>query len=365
MRISKLFVLLIAVMAMALATVGIAAAAPSSQEADGDNDATAQHRPERESKAFLGLATRPLTDEVREALELPEDLEGAVVMGAVPDGPADLAGMQRGDVVIHANEVDVTGPRDINAIVHELEPGDVITLRYVRDGGRHEVAIELSKPPVREERERREAPPWLKHLRHYLAAFPNTVEASITVMNAEGEVHVWDITQGAVAVVGESGLRVEMKTGEIASFELVEGSVVIKGGHRAELGDLEEGNHVVVLEIDGEVKAVVAGPLKRDRDARPTPLRDVDQTGPDARRRAVEQFQGEMKELREANKNSDARGRDRAANARQRGGDVQERIQRFQDRLHQLQQERDGETDGNESDDQNDQQGATGDAVAA
>ena len=362
MRISKLFVLLNAVMAVALTTVGIAAAAPSGQDANSDGDATAQHRPERQPKAFLGLATKPLTDHEREVLDLPADLEGAVVMGAVPDGPAAVAGMQRGDVVLKAQGEAVTGPRDINAIVHAMQPGDVITLQYVRDGARATVDIELSEPPQRDDRGDRQAPPWLKHLRHYLAAFPNTIEASITVMDAEGNVHVWEITQGIVAETTENGLTVKMKTEETASFELADGSVVIMGGHRVEITELEEEAHVVVLEIDGQVKAVVAGPIKRDREVRPS----------DQRRNNVERFQGEMRELREGFKDSDARGRDRAAKARQRGGQVQERVQRFQDRLHQLQQR--AQEDANESHDNeephdqesdDDQQGATGDAVAA
>ena len=41
--------------------------------------------------------------------------------------------------------------------------------------------------------------------------------------------------------------------------------MVIKAFHRVELERLEEGDHVAVLEIDGEVKAVVAGPFKHPR----------------------------------------------------------------------------------------------------
>jgi len=240
-----------------------------------------------------------------------------------------VAGMLRGDVVIQAQGQAVVSPHGLNAIVHEMEPGDVITLQYVRDGARVEVDIELTSPPERGDRGNRGAPPWLTHLHKYLSAFPNTVEASLTVMSADEEVHVWEITQGNVFETSETGLKVEMKTGETVAFVLVEGSVALQSRQLVEPSNLEEGAHVLVLEIDGDVKAVVADPLKHQRDVKPN----------NQRRHVIDRFLSELRQLPEGSTGSDAPGRARTPNeAREQGGHIQERVERSQQRLHEPQE---------------------------
>ena len=51
----------------------------------------------------LGLAVGDLTQDVRQQLQIPDNVQGAVVENVRPASPADDAGLQRGDVILQVN----------------------------------------------------------------------------------------------------------------------------------------------------------------------------------------------------------------------------------------------------------------------
>lgn len=65
----------------------------------------------------------------------PHVLEGSVVLnGVVPNGPAERAGLGRGDVLVSVDGVAVASLRGLYAQIWKKRPGEVIRMQVLRDG---------------------------------------------------------------------------------------------------------------------------------------------------------------------------------------------------------------------------------------
>jgi putative serine protease PepD len=61
----------------------------------------------------------------------------------VPGGPADRAGLQRGDVIVEAAGDRITTAVELIVAIRKRVPGAHLTLVYLRDGDRHSVVVTL------------------------------------------------------------------------------------------------------------------------------------------------------------------------------------------------------------------------------
>ena len=270
MKSRKLLLAFLSVLALGGASVGAALAAPylpspQGQSSQGDDpEATAAeiaHAPD--PKAYLGLAVRPLTERVREALGLPEDLEGTVVAKAQRTSPAAEAGIEHADVITSAGDVPVTGPRALMEIIRSHDPGDAIAITYYRDGASHTVDVTLAERP-----HRNGGPdnPLVNPLRRFLNILPNAVDGSFRVLGDDGTIRVHEVAQGSITEAGDGSLTIEKATGESATFAISEDTLIVKQGRKTDASSLEEGTRAVVLSVDGEVKAVMlVGQPQRQR----------------------------------------------------------------------------------------------------
>ena len=259
MRFRKQLLAFLSVLVLGGATLGATLAAPSSQSTEGDgSEAPVTDAPE--PKAYLGVAVRPLTESVRERLELPADMTGVVIVRA--QGPAAEAGLQRADVILSAGGVAVASPEDLKEVVLSKSPGDVLSIEYYRDGASASVSVTLG-----------ERPQWggghanrvQNPFKRFLNGFPKAVDGSYRTLGDDGEVHLNEMAQGSITEVGAASLTIEKATGETATFDIGEDTTILLNGQTAELADLEEGTRAVVLSVDGEVKAVVVGAPQRHR----------------------------------------------------------------------------------------------------
>jgi len=62
-------------------------------------------------------------------------VQGATIVGVVPGGPAESAGLQPGDVITSIDGTPVSEPGDISAIVLAHKPGQVVTVVYTDPSG--------------------------------------------------------------------------------------------------------------------------------------------------------------------------------------------------------------------------------------
>jgi serine protease Do len=80
----------------------------------------------------LGVSLAPLTPELARELGVAGAGEGVVVTDVVDGGPAQRAGIRRGDVILELNQQSVRRPDEVAGVVAKLKEGDMALLRVRR-----------------------------------------------------------------------------------------------------------------------------------------------------------------------------------------------------------------------------------------
>jgi serine protease Do len=95
---------------------------------DNGNDSTGQG-------GKLGLAMSDITPDVRQQLNLPNEVKGAAIQSVRPGSPAEDAGLQPGDIILQVNRQDVTSASQAVASVHSLPADQNVLLLVWSKGG--------------------------------------------------------------------------------------------------------------------------------------------------------------------------------------------------------------------------------------
>lgn len=113
-------------------------------------------------RGFLGIWFRELNPDLVEAKELEVD-KGILVTEVMKDGPADEAGIERGDVIVGYNGKDIESGSRFQFMVAETKPGDTVELDIIRDGKRRMIPVTLGErePEELAQAESEEEEPWL------------------------------------------------------------------------------------------------------------------------------------------------------------------------------------------------------------
>jgi serine protease Do len=98
-------------------------------------------QPEK-ATVFGGVAVADLTADVRSALNLPKDVQGAVIAELDADSAAAKAGLREGDVIQEVNKQPVKNAKDLVAISRKLKPKEKILMRVYSQGRSGFVALE-------------------------------------------------------------------------------------------------------------------------------------------------------------------------------------------------------------------------------
>ena len=106
------------------------------------------------TRGWLGVSVQEVTPELASALKL-DVTEGALVAQTAPGGPADKAGVQRGDVIQSFNGKPVGKPRDLSRAVASTEVGKTVDLELRRDGKPVTLQVKIEKLSTSEEQEAR------------------------------------------------------------------------------------------------------------------------------------------------------------------------------------------------------------------
>ena len=81
----------------------------------------------------LGFFTQDLDARLAAALKL-ERPQGVLVTDVAEGGPAALAGLKRGDVILSMNNKETPGSADLRTRIYEAQPGTALSLQIWRDG---------------------------------------------------------------------------------------------------------------------------------------------------------------------------------------------------------------------------------------
>ncbi len=95
-------------------------------------------------RGWLGVAIQDVTPELSKALGLPE-AGGALVSDVIKGGPADQAGLKRGDVITAYQGNAVTSSRDLPIRVAETSVGTRAELKVLREGQPKTISAEIGE----------------------------------------------------------------------------------------------------------------------------------------------------------------------------------------------------------------------------
>ncbi|PPR16170.1 MAG: Periplasmic pH-dependent serine endoprotease DegQ [Alphaproteobacteria bacterium MarineAlpha9_Bin3] len=84
-------------------------------------------------RGWLGVRIQTVTDDIAASLGLNET-KGALISGVMPDGPAKLAGIKSGDVIIKFDNKNVDDMRSLPRIVAETEIDKPVSVEVWRNG---------------------------------------------------------------------------------------------------------------------------------------------------------------------------------------------------------------------------------------
>ena len=82
-------------------------------------------------RGWIGVIIQPITPDLRQQLSLAANT-GALISDLVPDGPADTAGIRRGDVITHINNIPIDDYNDLRNRISQSPVGQSVTLTLVR-----------------------------------------------------------------------------------------------------------------------------------------------------------------------------------------------------------------------------------------
>jgi serine protease Do len=102
------------------------------------------------TRGFLGVSIQDISPSLARKFDL-KDEKGALVGGVVPDGPADKAGLQSGDVVQMFDGKTVADSRHFKMDVAGVTPGETVPVEVLRDGSTKHLKVRIGDWPGSEE----------------------------------------------------------------------------------------------------------------------------------------------------------------------------------------------------------------------
>ncbi len=97
---------------------------------------------------WMGISYGDITSEIANVFHLPVK-EGILVAEVEKDGPAALAGIQKGDIIVEVDGKKIAGGGDLQRVMQAKNVGDKIDAILYRDGKRQKVIIKLQEMPMR------------------------------------------------------------------------------------------------------------------------------------------------------------------------------------------------------------------------
>lgn len=84
----------------------------------------------RVERSWLGLYVDEVPRRVRQELDLPEDIAGALVTNVVIGGPAEKAGLKRGDILLRINSESINDAKHLAWVASNLGIGKTVELEF-------------------------------------------------------------------------------------------------------------------------------------------------------------------------------------------------------------------------------------------
>lgn len=101
----------------------------------------------RVAHAWFGIGYRTLDNYTKSIMNLPPELQGALVEQVFPNSPAQRAGVKPGDIIIKMDDRDVKIADDVMIVMLNKKVGDPLEVRIWRDGKEIVLKVKLGEQP--------------------------------------------------------------------------------------------------------------------------------------------------------------------------------------------------------------------------
>lgn len=98
-------------------------------------------------RGWLGVMIQDITPELAQSFDI-QETKGVIVADLVADGPAEKAGIKRGDVITRLNGKDVENAHSLSRMVASTAPDTTVTLQVIRDGKSREIKATIGTMPA-------------------------------------------------------------------------------------------------------------------------------------------------------------------------------------------------------------------------
>lgn len=96
-------------------------------------------------RGWIGAEGRDISSYGKQLYKVPT---GVAIVGVVPGGPADMAGIVSGDIITHINDDAVKDVRDILNEVASRSPGEAMKIKGIRKGKKYEATLVVVQRPI-------------------------------------------------------------------------------------------------------------------------------------------------------------------------------------------------------------------------
>ncbi len=97
-------------------------------------------------RGWLGVLIQNITPEIAEGMNIKET-KGALVADVTPGGPAEKAGIKRGDIIVEFNGHKVEKVVDLTSMVAVTPPGKEAHIKVIREGKEIDVTVKIGELP--------------------------------------------------------------------------------------------------------------------------------------------------------------------------------------------------------------------------
>jgi S1-C subfamily serine protease len=94
---------------------------------------------------YLGIEGGDIPPETAEAFDI---TQGALIVDVVPGAPAAEAGLQPEDIIVEFDGQEIGSMGQLSSQVMLRQPGDEVTVTYVRDGEQRQITVTLDARPA-------------------------------------------------------------------------------------------------------------------------------------------------------------------------------------------------------------------------
>jgi serine protease Do len=114
---------------------------PPSAAAEGTETSSEETVQPEKTTVFGGVAVTNITNDIRTALNLPKEIQGAVIADIDEESAAAKAGLREGDVIQEVNKQPVKSAKDLLPISKKLKPNEKILIRVYSQGRSGYIAL--------------------------------------------------------------------------------------------------------------------------------------------------------------------------------------------------------------------------------